>query len=77
MRLNKVVREMLATYCPFAANIRETVCRQPIFEGAFARSNRERAKKVHELELRHKALEAKGIEVPEALVRTLEFYKSL
>lgn len=77
VRLNKVVREMLATYCPFGASIREAVCRQPIFEGAFARSNRERAKKVHELELRHKALEAKGIEVPEALVRTLEFYKSM
>ncbi|MCR5427881.1 MAG: cyclic nucleotide-binding domain-containing protein [Lachnospiraceae bacterium] len=77
VRLNKVVREMLATYCPFAANIRENICRQPIFEAAFSRSNRERGKKVHELELRHKALEAKGIEVPEELVRTLEFYKSL
>ncbi len=48
-----------------------------IFEEAFARSIRERARKVHELELRFKALEAKGIEVPEELKKTLEFYKSM
>ena len=77
VRLNKVVREMLATYCPFGAKIREAVTKQPIFEDAFARSNRERAKKVHELELRFKALDAKGIEVPEALQKTLEFYKNM
>ncbi len=77
VRLNKVVRDMLAMYCPFGAEIREAVCKQPLFEEAFSRSNRERSKKVHELELRHKALEAKGIEVPEQLVKTLEFYKTM
>jgi hypothetical protein len=77
VRLNKVVREMLATYCPFAAQVRDAVIKQPIFEEAFARSIRERARKVHELELRFKALEAKGIEVPEELKKTLEFYKSM
>ena len=77
VRLNKVVREMLATYCPFGAKVKEGVVRQPIFEEAFARNTRERARKVHELELRHKALEAKGIEVPEPLIKTLEFYKNM
>ena len=77
VRLNKVVRDMLAMYCPFASEIREAVCKQPLFEEAFSRSNRERSKKVHELELRHKALEAKGIEVPEPLVKTLAFYKTM
>lgn len=77
IRLNKVVREMLATYCPFSAEIRNGHARQPIFEDAFARNTRERNKKVKELELRYKALESKGIELPAVLTATLEFYRDL
>ena len=77
IKLNKIVREMLATYCPFAAAVKAPLIRQPIYEEAFARNTRERNKKVHELELRYKALEAKGISVPEPLTDTLEFYKSM
>ena len=77
MRLNKVAREMLATYCPFAAELRANLTRQIAFEDAFARNVRERTKKVHELELRYKALENKGVVLPDELKNTMEFYKSL
>ncbi len=77
VRLNKVVREMLATYCPFSKSITNGLIKQPIFEEAFARCIRERAKKAHDLSLRFKALEAKNVEVPPELLRTLDFYKNM
>ena len=75
VKLNKVAREMLATYCPFMAPIRAQVEKQPIYEEAFARFERERNKKIHELELRYKAIENKIGELPEELVQTMDFYK--
>ncbi len=75
VKLNKVAREMLATYCPFKVDIRRQVEKQPIYEEAFARFERERNKKVHELELRYKALENKIGALPEELMETMEFYK--
>jgi len=75
VKLNKVAREMLATYCPFMAPIRAQVEKQPIYEEAFARFERERNKKIHELELRYKAIENKIGELPEELVQTMVFYK--
>lgn len=77
IRLNKIAREMLATYCPFAAELKQGHIRQPIFEDAFARNTRERNKKTKELELRYKALEAKGVELPAELTDTLVFYRDM
>lgn len=77
VRLNKIARDILAMYCPFSADIERTLMSQPLFEEGFARSNRERGKKTHELELRYKALEAKGVEIPEQLRRTLAFYRDM
>lgn len=77
IRLNKVAREMLATYCPFSMDIKLDHIRQPIFEDAFARNTRERNKKVKELDLRYKALESKGVTIPPQLTATLEFYRDL
>lgn len=77
MRLNKPVREMLATWCPFAADIRNRLAGQPIFEEAMARGNRERAKHAHEMEQRIRMItkENKG-EVPEEVLATLEYYQN-
>ena len=52
LRLNKVAREVLASYCPFIKSLRDKVQSQPLFEEAMAKFNRERAKKVKELDLR-------------------------
>lgn len=72
--LNKPVREIMATYCPFVKEIRESQATQPIFADAFARFKRERGKKLREMGLRFRVLEKEGIEIPEELVETKEYY---
>lgn len=77
IRLNKVAREMLATYCPFRVEIRKQVETQPMYEEAFGRFERERTKKLHELDIRYKSLENKIHLVPDELRRTMEFYRDM
>ncbi len=77
MKLNKVAREMLATYCPFAAPIRQKLLSQPMYEEAFARDTRERGKRKKELQLRIKGLETKGTTVPDEIRETLRFYAEM
>ena len=77
LRLNKYVRDILATYCPFSKQIRDKIRMQPLFEDAMARYNRNKAKKVHELELRYHALQKDQIELTKELVDTMKFYKEL
>lgn len=74
LKLNKIVREILATYCPFDKKIRAQL-QQPAFEEAMARQSRERAKKIRETELRNHALVKNGIELPKELLDTLAYYK--
>lgn len=76
MKLNKVAREILATYCPFDVKIRTRLASQPAFEEAMARQRRELAKKLRETELRQFALTKNGIELPKELLDTMEYYKS-
>ena len=76
MKLNKVAREIMATYCPFEKNIRAQLMQQPAFEDAMARYRRENAKKVRETELRHFALTKNGVELPQELIDTMAFYKN-
>ena len=75
MKLNKVVREIMATYCPFEKAIRMQLQMQPAFEDAMARQKRELSKKVKEIELRFRVIEKEGIKLPEELVQTLVYYK--
>ena len=76
MKLNKVAREIMATYCPFEKNIRAQLAGQPAFEDAMARQRRESAKKLRETELRHFAITKNGIELPQELVDTMAYYKN-
>ncbi len=75
--LNKPVRELLATYCPFAKNIREEIQAQPMFRDAMQRYVREKGKKVKELSLRYRVLEKEGVELPPELEITRRFYGEL
>lgn len=75
--LNKPVRELLATYCPFAKNIREEIQAQPMFRDAMQRYLREKGKKVKELSLRYRVLEKEGVELPRELEITRRFYGEL
>lgn len=77
LRMNKVAREVMATYCPFAKELREKVQTQPLFEEAMAKFNRERLKKIKDLDLRYRTYETKKIEITEELQKTMEFYRDL
>ena len=77
LRLNKYVRELLAMYCPFKKPIRERLMSQPLFAEAMNRFNKENNKKIHEIDLRYKALEKEGIELTQELIETRTFYNEL
>lgn len=77
VRLNKVARELLATYCPLGIALRNSLKSQPIFEDAMGRFERGRSKKVYELEMRYRVLEREKGELPVALAETLNYYKNL
>lgn len=72
--LNKPVREILATYCPFNKEIRAKIGEQPMFKNAMAKYYREKAKKVKEYDLKFKVWEKDGIEIPPEVVETKRFY---
>lgn len=75
IKLNKTVREILATYCPFSKVIREKLTMQPLFEEAYARYTRDRLKKTRETEGRQRLLMRDNIEITKELVDTLNYYK--
>lgn len=77
LRLNKVARELLATYCPFSKSIRTRLLGQPLFADAMARFDRNTLKKIRELDLRYRSLDKDNIEITEELKETLSFYRDL
>lgn len=77
IRLNKVAREILATYCPFSKELREKVATQPLFMEAMERESRERRKRLKELDLRMKVLEKEKIDIPEEVTTTMTFYHDM
>jgi len=77
VKLNKPVRELMATYCPFSKEIREQIKLQPMFEEAMARYFREKQKKIREIESRYRLLQKEQIELTSELEETLIYYKDL
>ncbi len=77
LRLNKYVRELLATYCPFKKPIRERLANQPLYAEAMNRFNREQMKKIHELDIRYKCLENEGFELTPELINTRTYNNEL
>lgn len=77
IRLNKVAREMLATYCPFEKTIRERLKAQPMFADAMTRYIREKNLRLRELDLRQRVLEKEGKEIPGEIVDTIAFFRDL
>jgi hypothetical protein len=75
VKLNKIVREIMATYCPFGKELRDQLKNQPVFEEATARYFREKLKKIREIEGRYRMLQKDSIELTPELVETLEYYK--
>lgn len=75
IKLNKLARKILATYCPFSKKIRDQLTIQPVFEEAFARFNKNRLKKIKELEGRYRMLQKDNIQPTEEMIDTLNYYK--
>lgn len=75
IRLNKVVRDILATYCPFRKELRRKLEEQPLFAASMVRFNREHVKTMKEISLRRRTLEKAGVELPEELAKTYEYYE--
>ncbi|MBB2181314.1 hypothetical protein H0486_00195 [Lachnospiraceae bacterium MD1] len=75
IKLNKPVREILATYCPFSKEIREHIKMQPLFNEAMARYYRDKQKKIREIEARYRALQKDQIELTPELEETLEYWR--
>lgn len=77
MKMNKVAREILATYCPFAKDLRMKLNVQRPYELAQARSFRNAQKKKQEFELKIKALQKVTPEVPDEIMNTYKFYADM
>jgi hypothetical protein len=75
IKLNKPVREILATYCPLSKEIREQLKHQPLFDEAMTRYYHEKQKKIREIVGRYRLLEKENIEVTQELLDTLSYYK--
>lgn len=74
IRLNKVVREMFAMYCPFAKEIREKIGKQPLFEEAMSRYYRLQRKKLKEVDNHYLNLSRQKIEMTDELKNNRKFY---
>ena len=74
MKLNKVSRLILATYCPFCKEIRDSLKANAAFAEAIAPQPRMFHEKVREWELRIKRRENNGLEVPKEFYDTYHYY---
>lgn len=77
IRLNKVVRSIMAKYVPLPEKIREDLLKNPVYQQAFVRFNNMKHKRVHDLEIFISARQKEGYSVPKEIHETCEFYKNL
>lgn len=74
LKLNKVSRKILATYCPFVKEIRKALAKNAAFENAMRTQQKNFSEKAKEWELRIRKRENSGLEVPEEFLQTLSYY---
>ncbi len=77
MRLNRVSREIMATYCPFSKPIRERVKNMPLIAEAMTRYYRNKAKMLKELDIRNRMIGKEGGQLTEELMENYMFYRDL
>lgn len=77
LKMNKVARELLATYCPFEKTLRDKLVAQRPYEVAMARGMRNALKKTQEFELKIKAIQKEKPDVPEEIMNTYKFYAEM
>lgn len=74
MKVNKVAREMLATYVPFCKRVRDKLKAQKTHENAFTRFEREKIKKIQEMENVMRLFPKNNKDVPGEIKECYEFY---
>ncbi len=74
MKLNKVSRLILATYCPFNKELRESLKSNAAFAEAMAAQQRMFHEKTREWELRIKKRENNNLTVPQEFYDTYDYY---
>ncbi len=77
VRLNKVARELLATYIPFSKTTRTGLEAQPVFADAYGRFERNLKKKIYDIDLHYKNLEKNGTVITDDLKKNKEFYNKI
>ena len=73
-RLNKIAREILITYCPFAKQIREELKGNPMYQNAIQRSNVVNAKTVQRIQGVYDKYQKAGGKLTQELIENLEYY---
>ena len=74
-RLNKVSREILVRYCPFAKEIRQGLATNPQYQNAFHKLDAENRKKLQRFNSVYDKYEAAGGEITPDLKENLRFYQ--
>lgn len=74
-RLNKVSREILVRYCPFAKEIRQALATNPQYQNAFRKLEIENKKKLQRFKSIYDKYEAAGGEITPDLKENLRFYQ--
>ena len=67
-RLNKVSRQIMVTYCPFPAELREKIAANPMFKDMIERYNIKTTQKLHHFDNVLTKIKASGQEVPDELI---------
>jgi hypothetical protein len=69
-RLNKVVRQIMISYCPFSKDIREKLRVNPFYSDAMDKYDAKLKTKIRHLDNLYTSLRNKGQEIPEEIVET-------
>lgn len=77
IRLNKISRRILSTYCPYSKDIRDKIANQPIFADAMSKYQREKLKKIKEITNLIANLKRSGATITDEILTTKVFYEEL
>lgn len=72
-RLNKVSRNIIFSYCPFAKEIRQKLLINPLYKDTMARYDIKMSQKIHHYDNLFQKLKNTGTEIPEELQKQYEF----
>lgn len=72
-RLNKVAREILIVYCPFAKDIRESLKANPMYQVSIPKYERDNAKREQRLVALYEKYQKAGGEITEELEENLQY----